>query len=540
MATISQEKDLEMLKKNADGTFTKYNPKTKASNVKCSNGKDLESQLADKASREALKDGLDLKTNKSDYVANNAFATTEGASTAYTVTLNPPPTAYADGQQITILPHIECGNNPTLNVNNLGAGTMLKQDGSEVKAGDIKANVPLSLVRVGSNFFIRSEGKPSGILSASVPDFGMTKYNLEMIMKPKVVYKSSYSSTKYPCLHEQIKGQAFFIEVVYDSSTSPIKYHIRKFSTDSNSVDDYIWSYDDCFGSPKIHIRENLDMVIIIENRTFHYISLTTGSLIKKITIPSSSGDHVGIDLYGDIYRIINKDEDGYGNTNNRLEKFSKNDGSLIYGIDMTSASLHGGNYPSNRLEFNSDNIMCIEFYTGYEMIGKCYGSTFLNASTGEKYFTHNDGSYDTSTSVKVDVKHKTAWTVYRVQRYSIDIVNGKLNYIGGVTNPKPSPGGNTTCWVCEGFENNELILSECDFYGESTLSKFNTMTTSRTEIDSDLTTRIKTSFPLYEDLKIVLASDGVMISRFTHDSSSTSNYYGRQRFHLFGKFKFK
>lgn len=49
MATISQEKDLDMLRKNKDGTYTKYNPKTKAKNVITANGQTVETGLADMA-----------------------------------------------------------------------------------------------------------------------------------------------------------------------------------------------------------------------------------------------------------------------------------------------------------------------------------------------------------------------------------------------------------------------------------------------------------------------------------------------------------
>lgn len=96
------------------------------------------------------------KLDKNDFVSKNSYAVTTGTSTAYIATLSPAPTAYTDGMQITILPHVDCGTNPTLKANTLGSLTILNQDGSAISAGDIKANKPLSLVRVGSNFFIRS------------------------------------------------------------------------------------------------------------------------------------------------------------------------------------------------------------------------------------------------------------------------------------------------------------------------------------------------------------------------------------------------
>lgn len=101
----------------------------------------------------------DFNNFRKDYVSNNGFAKTTGTSTIYNVTLNPAPTSYVDGFNITIIPHTDCGDSPKLNINGLGVTTILNQDGNSIKAGEIKANKPLSLVRVGSNFFMKSSGR---------------------------------------------------------------------------------------------------------------------------------------------------------------------------------------------------------------------------------------------------------------------------------------------------------------------------------------------------------------------------------------------
>ena len=62
MATISQEKDLEMLRKNADGTYTKYNPKTKANVVFTKDGKTVEESLVNLET--------ELGTNKATLLTN--------------------------------------------------------------------------------------------------------------------------------------------------------------------------------------------------------------------------------------------------------------------------------------------------------------------------------------------------------------------------------------------------------------------------------------------------------------------------------------
>ena len=106
-----------------------------------------------------LKTELNKKIDLTNYQRSGGYAVTSGTSIAYAITLDPAPTAYADGQQFIINPHVDCGITPTLNVNGLGDLTIVKQDGSAISAGDIEANKPLSLVRVGSNFFIRSSSE---------------------------------------------------------------------------------------------------------------------------------------------------------------------------------------------------------------------------------------------------------------------------------------------------------------------------------------------------------------------------------------------
>lgn len=49
MANISQEVNIEMLEKLADGSYKKKNPQTKASQVIAEDGSDLETHLADHA-----------------------------------------------------------------------------------------------------------------------------------------------------------------------------------------------------------------------------------------------------------------------------------------------------------------------------------------------------------------------------------------------------------------------------------------------------------------------------------------------------------
>lgn len=111
-----------------------------------------------------------MEANTRDYSRNPIIAKADSTSTstAYTVTLTPAPLSYGDNFPITLIPSVDSGTNPTLNVNNLGAGALLDQNGNPMV---MKANRPYQFVRVGSDFFqCNGGGKPV----ANVDKFGAT------------------------------------------------------------------------------------------------------------------------------------------------------------------------------------------------------------------------------------------------------------------------------------------------------------------------------------------------------------------------------
>lgn len=122
---------------------------------------EMKTEIINLGADKANKADLNTKVNNTDYSKLNVYIPTiTGTSTAYLGSVANGQTAYVDGQLFTIIPNVDCGNSPTFNFNNIGALTIVKQDGSAVSAGDIKAGKPLSLVRVGSSFFIRNGSNP--------------------------------------------------------------------------------------------------------------------------------------------------------------------------------------------------------------------------------------------------------------------------------------------------------------------------------------------------------------------------------------------
>ncbi|MFR9710741.1 hypothetical protein ACL02P_15335 [Paenibacillus sp. MB22_1] len=98
----------------------------------------------------------DFAAHEADYVRQPAFAVTSGTSTAYTVALDPAPVNLPEGFGITIVPHIDCGDEPTLEINGLGAVTLKDQKGSPYGAGKLVAGKPYTFRLVGTDFLADS------------------------------------------------------------------------------------------------------------------------------------------------------------------------------------------------------------------------------------------------------------------------------------------------------------------------------------------------------------------------------------------------
>lgn len=131
---------------------------------------------------------VSTKTDKNNYVANNGYAVTTGTSTVYTTSLSPAPTAYIDGINITIKPHVDCGANPTVNVNGLGSTSLCDNEGNPLSAGDLKTNIPYRFVRVGNSFFQSSGGNKIAKVTRSTTDFQSYDFGVYYVDFKKKTY----------------------------------------------------------------------------------------------------------------------------------------------------------------------------------------------------------------------------------------------------------------------------------------------------------------------------------------------------------------
>jgi hypothetical protein len=92
-----------------------------------------------------------------DYVRQPGYGTTSGTNT-YTVTLSPAPTSLVDGLCIAIKIGITNTGAATLNVNSLGAKSIVKSDESAFASGDLVSGRIYTFRYNGTSFILQGEG----------------------------------------------------------------------------------------------------------------------------------------------------------------------------------------------------------------------------------------------------------------------------------------------------------------------------------------------------------------------------------------------
>ena len=107
----------------------------------------------------------DLGSHKVDYVHHAGYGNASGTN-AKTITLNPVPTGYTDGMTIAFKNTTQNSGAVTLNVNGLGAKSVLKSNGSALTSGNLKANSVYTVRYNGVNFILQGEGGEYGTAQA--------------------------------------------------------------------------------------------------------------------------------------------------------------------------------------------------------------------------------------------------------------------------------------------------------------------------------------------------------------------------------------
>ncbi len=132
-----------------------------------------------KDSFESIDTDIDDLISTTSVIEGNAqsgaywYSLSAGTATVYEVTLTPSPTVLTPGLCVRMKAHLENTGSAALNVNSLGAQSIKRIDGSDLKPGDIPLNSLVTLIYDGVNFQ----------LSNSVPDFEQTELNAGNIFR---------------------------------------------------------------------------------------------------------------------------------------------------------------------------------------------------------------------------------------------------------------------------------------------------------------------------------------------------------------------
>lgn len=120
-----------------------------------------------------------------DRISHIPYAVAIGTANAYAVTLSPAPTTYVDGMALCVKINVASTGSSTINVNGLGAKTILDSLGNVITPGGLKENTPYTLRYNGTNFIVQGKGgggdaSPNDILlgKTAMVDSGQITGNL--------------------------------------------------------------------------------------------------------------------------------------------------------------------------------------------------------------------------------------------------------------------------------------------------------------------------------------------------------------------------
>lgn len=103
-----------------------------------------------------------------DYVHVPGYAVATGSANVYAVTLSPAPTAYIDGMCVVVKINVTSTGASTLNVNSLGAKTILDSLGNVITSGGLKVGLPYALRYNGTSFIVQGKGGGGNATAAGI------------------------------------------------------------------------------------------------------------------------------------------------------------------------------------------------------------------------------------------------------------------------------------------------------------------------------------------------------------------------------------
>ncbi|MCQ4363022.1 hypothetical protein KQR54_18155 [Mycobacterium gordonae] len=103
-----------------------------------------------------------VSTHNSDYIRQPGYGTTAGAANTFTLSLSPALGAYVDGVAVAVKIHAANTGASTININGLGAKSILDSKGNALTSGKIALNSVYTLRYNGTAFILQGEGGEYG------------------------------------------------------------------------------------------------------------------------------------------------------------------------------------------------------------------------------------------------------------------------------------------------------------------------------------------------------------------------------------------
>lgn len=150
---------------------------------------------------------------------NQIYAADAGANDTYVITLIPAPTAYSDGMVVRFKANTVNTGAATVNVNALGAISILRSDGSALADGDFAANQVIEVIYRGGSFYLLSPVANSPKYSS-----GTTTKNAADASTTQTIAHGLGRAPRYIKIFAVFPGQAtpvpqFQAETVYNGTT---------------------------------------------------------------------------------------------------------------------------------------------------------------------------------------------------------------------------------------------------------------------------------------------------------------------------------
>lgn len=150
----------------------------------------------------------------------NVYAADTGAANAYVVTLSPAPTAYVTGMEVVFKATNANTTASTINVNALGAKSIVKNGSEALISGDISAGQTITLRYDGTNFVI--QGAVRAIPSddwITVADGATITFDLSNRSSYRLKFKTTLGGNRTLAL-SNILNDTMLIRLIQDSTGS--------------------------------------------------------------------------------------------------------------------------------------------------------------------------------------------------------------------------------------------------------------------------------------------------------------------------------